>query len=230
MTIALRQIIVPRENRLVHQGQAVRLTAQLVDHAVFDRLSDAVETPMVSLFDPLSVKLWNDAEMLPVTTGHYERVYQTTNQSPLGVYTASFSAYDGTTYAHINRVSVFKVIKGSIFAELSYLGIKDQTGVVWYWWLLADATIQTSLTPPNIPIKDNVSLFDTIPWWVEIGSDNGPLRYAYPDVAGDIIVDDIPPPIGFGVTVAETLTWFAYNGLGYTLKIDTADQLYTQEV
>lgn len=228
MTLAVRQVQVPREHRRVPTGQAVRMTIQLVDHVTASPLVTAEESPMLSLFNPSGTLLLNDVSMDTVSPGVYSYTYQTTAASPVGLYTANFTALYGGYYARVERIHVFTVVVGSDFADLSYLLIKDQTGVIWYWWLLADGSIETQLVPPAYAIKENIALNSIIPYWLVIVSDTAATRYVYPDVAGDILVSDTAPAVGPGTST--TYTFVSYGGKSYLLKVDAADNLYSDEI
>ncbi len=223
MTIAIRQIIVPREHRYIAQGQAVRMSAQIIDQTDIGILLTPSEVPLISLYDPLSMRLINDVDMTFVSKGLYTYTYQTLSTSPLGVYTANFTALHASTYARIERISVFKITKGSLFSSFTYFGLQDQTGVVWYYHDLVSGSLQSSLTIPSYPLKTAVSLSTTVPSWVAILNLSGQQRYIYPLVDGTLAVTSTQPPIGFGYT--SVVQMVSLNGLTFQWSLDLTENI-----
>lgn len=120
----MRQIMVSRHHRFIHQWQAVKIVIELVEST---QGSTENETwfvmptgifPLIKIYDPLGVELFTYSNMIYVSDGHYQFTYQTTDLNPLGVYTATIIAVkenislpDNSEYARLEKIPVFKIIK-----------------------------------------------------------------------------------------------------------------------
>src|SRR5947207_5477959 len=113
MTVAIRQLRVPREHRLITQGQSVEIIVDVADVGLTSILLDSSSVPVISLYDPNGNSLASDAAMLQLSKGIYSYTYQTSALNALGIYTATLTVVDSSGVARVDNVAVFKIIKTS---------------------------------------------------------------------------------------------------------------------
>lgn len=84
--------------------------------------------------------------------------------------------------------------------SFDYLGIKDQSGVTWYWWINRAGELDWSLTPPSIATRVAVDLaLSPLPYWFEVLDPEGNSRWIFPtSLTGEPDVMDTEPAVGTG--------------------------------
>lgn len=231
MTVAVRHLAVPREHRLITQGQVVNLLADIADVGLVSALLDPTNTPTLSLFDPVDTLLIANADMFRLSKGQYNYEYQTTTANPLGVYTVDIIVRHLTTVARLERVAVFKIIKAispaSIAAEtFTYFAIKDQNSNIWYWYVAADNTLNFSPTIPVVTGRTaQAILIDPIPYWLEIQNATPATRYVYPVLSGEVTVSATQPALGTGSVGSPLL--MGVSGGNYAITVNVLDEEVT---
>jgi hypothetical protein len=227
MTIAIRQLTVPRHNRLIFNGQVVNIIATIADVGLTSTLLTAGVAPTISLYGPDDSLLVDNADMEQISTGVYSYPYQTTYLNGLGVYTASVQARYQSYAARLNRIAVFKIIGiGAIqvIDTFSYFAIKDQESTTWYWYINEDNTLNFSLSIPERVGKVAVDLdIEPIPYWLEIENPDPTQRYVYPHVSGEFLVSVVEPSVGTGYVGSPV-----FKGLSpgnFVITLSAADEV-----
>lgn len=226
MAVTFRKIMVPHQHEKVFSGQSVTIMAEVMEAGFIDRLITPTSPPRVSVYDPLGVMRVNDGEMIYFSNGHYRLNYLT--PAIAGVYTGSFSAENVGEVARIDRVALFKVIKLSDFADISYLVIADQTGQLWYLWIDVAKQLVMSPTIPTFLTKDAISLLVSPIYWLQMFNADSDLVYLLPDTAGQLFAQATQPAIGSGVIGSQT--WIGFDGRNYVLELDMLNQITAIEV
>lgn len=226
MTVAIHQLAVPRQMRLVHQGQAVVIIVEIIDAHVTAALFDPTHIPTISIYNPLGIQIVSNEVMVQSSLGVYKYVYQTTMLDPLGLYTVSIIAVDLDEVAIIERVVAFKIIRGdgTAFPIFTYFGIKDQDNVVWYWHIASDNTMAFSSNRPSWPGRRAVEIDVVgIPSWLEINNPSLALRYVYPVLSGEFAVTDTQPLNGFGYVGSPTFV--SISGGSFTIALNASEEV-----
>lgn len=234
MTIAIRSLTVPREHRLISQGQTVVILATIANVGLQSSLLDPVYVPLISIFDPDDVTLINAQPMTQLSTGVYLYNFETTQAHDLGIYTATVTAVNlnldnEPEAARLDKVVVFKIIRASDFTTFTYLGIKDQSNIVWYWYVAADNTLASSATIPVSIGQLAVPLsLVTVPSWLQISNPTPETRYVYPSLAGEPTVTDTQPPVGSGNIGSPT--FIGMSGGSFTIALNVIDEIILNTV
>jgi hypothetical protein len=228
MSIAIRQVIVPRFFRYVHQGQVVRVYIQIVDNGVIDTLHDPSQTPEMSLYDSDGVAMFENQEMTKESVGLYFKEHQTSSGDSLGYYTASFSVEDSGKAAVLSNILVFKITKQSVFANVTYLVMADQNGVLWYYYVLIDGTLAISPVIPSFVNRTPFAINDTEISWFTLLNASSQIRYIHPLVDGSLYVSNSQPGVGSGI--AGSPIFKGVNGRNYHVELDILEQLVIEEV
>ena len=92
------------------------------------------------------------------------------------------------------------VAVGGVTIGFDYFAIRDQTGVVWYWWINRAGELDWSRTPPSIVTRHAEDLaLSPIPSWLEVLNPAGQTRYIFSQsVTGSPDVRTTRPPQGIG--------------------------------
>lgn len=222
MTIAIRQIMIPRLHRYISQGQVVRITAQLIDQGDSSAsLVDSDTAPLLTLYNPLDAIIFTDVEMFHSSKGHYRVEHQTSSSSPLGVYTGSFSVNHENSYARIEKISLFKIYKGSLFPTFNYLCMKDQSDQTWCMWFLVDGSLYVSSEgAPDYINYISTPLLATEPYWISVINPLLQVRYIYPLEDGTLAVSSTQPVVGTGVSSNVDLTGINQHDYRFAVDID----------
>lgn len=234
MTIAIRTLTVPREHRVISQGQTVAILATIADVGLQSVLLTPAYVPLISIFDPDDITLIDEAVMTFLSTGIYVYNFETTQAHDLGLYTATVTAVNLSPLnvpeaARLDKVVVFKIIKESDFAAFSYLGIKDQNNVVWYWYIAGDNTLASSSTVPVSIGKLAVPLtLVTVPSWLQISNPTPATRYVYPSLAGEPTVTATQPVVGSGNVGSPTFV--GLSGGSFTIALNISDEIILNTV
>lgn len=236
MTVAIRQIIIPRHHRLIHSGQAVNVMAQVIDSGLVDQLVDTDEPPIFTLFNPAGTRVVDFQPMERVQLGLYNKTYQTAVEDTVGNYTGSFQVKYGEAYARLEKIFLFKITKQTEFFAVNYLGIKDQSDAIWYWFLDSVGNLVVKDTIPNFldlggqPVGVTPA---TIPYWLQVDAVDAPATqlYMYPvEDTGEVFIDTAPPAVGTGYDVGAGLTLANTLGIDWLLAALTSLDIYTIEV
>ncbi len=108
--------------------------------------------------------------------------------------------------------------KGPIF---NYLPIKDQNGILWYWYPIFNGGIVVGSTIPSAPTTGMypVSVVPAPVWWVEIIDQAGMAWQMYPSiVTGLTFATDSQLPVGFGV---KDMIWRGTTGEDWMIKFNS---------
>ena len=206
MTLAIRKLIVPREHRLIAQGQSVQIVVEITDVQLTSVLVNLTSAPVISVYDPSGTALVTEAVMSNIITGKYGYSLQTTAANPVGDYTATVMAFTGTQVARLERKHLFSVKKTTTLITFSYLIIKDQDAVLWYWYVANDNTLAVSSAVPVITGKQALAVVLAVtPSWLEINNPTPTLRYVYPALTGEATVSASQPANGSGNVDSPTL-------------------------
>lgn len=233
MTVAIRQLSVPRHHRLITQGQNVNMLAEIADVGLTSVLTDTAHVPTLSLFDPLDAVLVSNGDMTRLSTGVYHYSYQTSSSNPLGIYTANVLARNTVDAARLERIVVFKIVREADTAlaldTFNYFAIKDQTGAIWYWYIAEDNTVNFSPTIPAVLGKLAEAVVITpIPYWLQLTNAAPATRYLYPYVTGELTVSATVPATGTGLVGSPELQ--AVSGTTFTLDLNILDEVILDEV
>jgi hypothetical protein len=226
----LTSVAIHDRNLLTFQGQTAHIGLEVRRSGVFQTrtLMQVTEIPTMTLYHPDNSLAVDEAPMVEMTTGRYAYAYQTQHDDPLGLWTARLTARTLHGTARLDRVGVFLLVR-SLFPFYTVFAIKDQTGVLWYWYI---DMANTPTSVPYVPTATNrlpqILNIDEVPGWVKITSTEGETRYLYPDVAGQFTIDFIPPPIG--PEWPESPLFTAQTGERFTLACDVLSQLITVPV
>ena len=101
----------------------------------------------------------------------------------------------------------------------TYVGVKDQEGVVWFWWLTPGRDIAWSLTPPSTATRTakNVGI-SPIPSWFALVGPGGIPYYLYAATgSGGLLVDEGPPPLGTGYATSPVLRAMSQGDWKFTV-------------
>lgn len=97
-------------NRIIEQGQAVVVVCRILDTMTTPGaklLFDPGTTPQIQIFNPDDTTKVALTDMNFVSTGLYNFQHQTLTSDTIGVYTALFTAVDGTMTGLTERYSIF---------------------------------------------------------------------------------------------------------------------------
>ena len=229
MTLAIRKLLIPREHRFIAQGQSVNIVVEIADVELTSVLVNPTSVPVISVYDPSGTALVTEATMTNVGTGKYSYTLQTTTSNPVGDYTATVMAVTGTQVARLERKHVFSIKKATTLITFSYLIIKDQDGVLWYWYVANDNTLAVSSVIPVITGKQALAIsLSVVPSWLEINNPTPALRYVYPELTGDATVSAVQPSIGSGNVGSPT---FVSAGTGsFKIALNVSDEVILQTV
>jgi hypothetical protein len=200
MTVAIRRIIVPRHHRKISQGQAVHIMAQFVDTGVIESLLDPSGVARLSLYNPAGTAIVTEAAMTNVSTGVRGYTYQTLPTDAAGAYAVSISVEHASYFARVDKAIAFVITRTSFFSTVTYLAMRDQNSVTWYYYVLPDKTLEISSTVPTFMGHLVSAAIATVPFWIQIGS-----MYIYPLTDGTLDVTG-SQPTGTGVVGSPTLT------------------------
>jgi hypothetical protein len=227
MSVAIRQIDVPRQHRHITQGQAVQLSIEILDTSSTPSLLDPTMTPVVSLFNPDDDAIFVEEPMTNISTGRYRKTYQTTHNDALGLYKATFHVEHQDEFARIDHITVFKITKTSTFPSYSYFVMEDQSGGDWYIYLDRNAELHIVPALPSNTFQVAVLATATTYGWLEIDDESGTTMYAYPNVMGELIVVSEAPALGTGSVGSPTLT--IITGDTYILSLDALHEITITE-
>lgn len=229
MTIAIRHLNMPRQHRYIAQGQSVNIIVEVIDAGVQSTLLDPMHIPTLSLFDPNDTQLLNDVEMSYMSKGLYRYTYRTTMSNILGVYTVNVTALNTDDAARLERVSVFKIYRATTLATFTYLIIKDQTGVLWYWFVNTAGELNSVPAIPSSFAKQVSAIpLTPIPSWLQINNPTPAIRYVYPSIAGEVTVTATQPSIGTGNVGSPTFV--SVNGISYVISLNISDEVILNTV
>lgn len=224
MTIAIRSMEVAREHRRVAQGQSITVYTTIADVGLTSVLMNPVYTPLITVYGPDGAILVSDDDMVNVSVGVWSYTYQTTAASTLGLYTVSVKAIDIAQVAITEKRQVFKVVSATTLATFTYFAIKDQSGVVWYWYITNDVVLDSVAVVPSFLGKQAAIIAqDTIPSWLEVDNPTPELRYVYPDVTGEPTVSASQPSVGSGRVDSPTV--IAITGGLYIIALNVSDEI-----
>jgi len=227
MTIAIRKVLVPRFHRKVSQGQSVNIVIELVDAGYSSPLFDPSSIPIIYIYDPLENLVVDAGTMIKVDVGRYSYRFQTDINSVVGIYKCTFNAVNGSDLAIIEKISTFEIILATSLSTLSfsYLAIKDQNNVVWYWYIDIDNTLNAP--NPSIPTslgKVPISVTPiVVPNWLELENPTPEVRYVYPDLDGTVLVSSSEPAVGSGHIGSPTFT--SIGGQGFQIDVNISDEV-----
>lgn len=228
MAIAFRRIITPPFHRIVFTGQSVTVLAETIDASYNAVLLDTTQPPVISIFDPLGVQVRTDVDMVRQRKAVYAYTYHIPFDSPLGVYTANFTAISNEERARLHRIVVWKVILGGTASPFSYLVIRDQTHVPWYWYINTANQLTISADIPTHPFREGIPLSDDDIYWIETRNSENDIRYIRPNVTGVGQVVSVLPPVGQGVD--EQLVFIGENGGDYILSLNITNQIVVEQL
>ena len=224
MSITIRKLIVPRHQRLISQGQSVTLIAEIADVAVTSILTDPTNVPLVSIFNPSGTAIITDTSMSRLSLGLFSYIFSTTALHPVGVYTISVTVVHSAFAARLERVTAFVIKKTTTLAVFTYLVIADQTGVLWYWYIAADNTLNSLPSIPVVLGKQSAAISLTpVPRWLQINNASAAIRYVYPAVDGTATVSSTQPPVGSGNLGSPTFA--SVNGGNIQLSLNASDEV-----
>lgn len=235
MTIAFRRVILPRYHDKIVTGASVSVLAEIVNSGIIDTLVDPTSPPVISIFDSTNVQMVIDQPMTRVSIGLYNYDYRTPFMSPLGVYTGNLSAVYNQNVARLEMVSLFKTVRVGgesdtpiTLTDVTYLIMRDQTGVLWYVYINVNRDLMIIPTVPTFALRNAVSL-NVIPvYWIEIDNTVPLPRYIYPDITGSLHITDTQPLIGTGI--GNPVNWLAEDGQFYKLSLNIMDDIIVEEV
>ena len=224
MTLAIRKLIIPREHRFIAQGQSVNIVVEIADVELTSVLVNPTSVPVISVYNPSGTALVTEATMTNISTGKYSYSLQTTTSNPVGDYTATVMAVTGIQVARLERKHVFSIKKATTLITFSYLIIKDQSGVLWYWYIANDNTLAVSNAIPVITGKQALVIsLSVVPSWLEINNPTPALRYVYPSLTGDATVSATQPTVGSGNVGSPT---FVSAGTGsFKIALNVSDEV-----
>jgi hypothetical protein len=234
MTIAIRSLTVPREHRLISQGQTVVILATIANVGLSSVLLNPSYVPLISIFDPDNAVLVNEQPMTFLDTGVYLYNFETTQAHEIGVYTATVTTINLNLLnepesARLDKVVVFKIIKSSDFTAFTYFAIKDQDNVVWYWYVAADNTLASSATVPSSVGKLAVPVvLSVVPSWLQITDPSATIMYVYPSLAGEPSVTATQPVVGSGNVGSPTL--IGISGGSFVIALNIVDEIILNTV
>lgn len=221
MAIAIKKVIVPRFHRLIHTGQVVDMSVEIVNNQEeWSQLADA-GVVTATLFNPVGTKLLSEEPMIPVALGVFGTSYQTRPNSLRGVYTATFNAQFENQYARIDRISVFKVIKLSEFETFTVQGVTDQNGNLWYWYIDDAELLVVSPTFPDF-INLLAEPIEGVFSWINLEG-----KYIYPMLDGQPDVSLTQPGVGTGVDASPE--FIGTNMNTYVLEVNQANEILVVE-
>ena len=210
--------------QLIAQGQTVTIIAEIVDVDVTATLLDPVNVPVISVYNPAGTALVTDAVMTKLSLGVYKYEYQTTSANAAGIYTVSVTVVHIDEVARLERVVAFKIVRSSTLATFNYVAVKDQNGVVWYWYIASDNTLAVSATVPSSLGKQAAAIVIAItPSWLEINNPTPALRYVYPALTGDATVSSTQPTVGSGNVGSPTFIGIA--GGSFKIALNVSDEV-----
>jgi hypothetical protein len=106
-------------------------------------------------------------------------------------------------------------------AYFNYLPIRDQTGVLWYWYPVFDGHILVDTDIPSEPSTQLVaiSLVVNPVSWIDIPDENGAIWQLYPDtVDGFTRATDSTPLGGEGL---QNIVWRGTTSELWTIRFDS---------
>ena len=224
MSITIRKLIVPRHQRIIAQGQSVTLIAEIADVTVTSILTDPANVPLVSIFNPSGTALVTDTSMSRLSLGLFSYTFPTAALHPVGAYTISVTVVHDTSVARLERVTAFVIKKTTTLAAFTYLIMQDQTGVLWYWFIAVDNTLNSLPAIPVVLGKQALSIpLLTVPRWLQINNASAAIRYVYPAIDGTVTVSDTQPAVGSGNLGSPTFA--AVNGGNIQLGLNVSDEV-----
>lgn len=226
--IAFSKITVPRFNDKIVTGQSVRILAEIASTGVSSQLIDPESLPAISLFYPSGANIIANRQMVRFAKGLFSYTYDVPVLFPLGIYTGSFSVKHQSSYARLEKVSLFKVMRLSDVELVSYLAWKDQDGVVWYSYINTLRELVTIDHVPDLFNKEALQLFNPVPYWLEILDISNNTVYIHPSTIGEIITTVVQPTIGFGTD--DSYTWYGEDGFSYVLGVNIVHELVITKV
>lgn len=229
MTVAIRKLTVPRQMQSIPQGQTVVIITEIADVDITSILLDPINIPVISIYNPVGTIIITDAVMTYLSKGVYKYEYQTTTSDALGLYTVNITAVHINEVARVERVFVFKIIKTTTLTTFTYFTIKDQNGVVWYWYIASDNTLTFSATLPSSLGKQAIAIvIATVPSWLEINNPTPALRYVYPSITGEATVSATQPAVGSGNVGSPTVIGIA--GGSFKIALNVSDTVILSTV
>lgn len=224
MSITIRKLAVPRHQRLIAQGQSVTIIAEIADVTVTSVLTDPTNVPLVSVFNPSGSALVTDVPMTRLSLGLYTYVMPTTTLNPVGVYTVNVTVVHFTSVARVERVIYFVIKRTTTLATFSYLVIQDQTGVLWYWYIAVDNTLNSLPAVPLVAGKQALAIaMVLVPNWLRVNNAAAAVRYIYPAVDGTPTVTATQPVVGSGNIGSPTFA--SVNGGNIQLGLNVSDEV-----
>ena len=124
---------------------------------------------------------------------------------------------------HGLRGHVALVAIGFTAPFMEYIGIRDQSGVIWYWSAGADLGTTFDTVVPSVSSMGFVATSvtpTTIPYWLQVDAIDVPATqlYIFPsELTGDILVNTVAPPIGTGYDVGASLDLRSLSGWQHRL-------------
>lgn len=121
---------------------------------------------------------------------------------------------------------------GFDFLVASYFGLKDQNGVLWYWYVGRGLDLLVSSDVPNFDLSGFDAIdasLSTIPYWIQVDAFNAitTQMYLYPDINnGFPLVSNTAPAVGSGYDAIGGYVFNALSGLETTLNALTSFDFY----
>jgi hypothetical protein len=83
-----------------------------------------------------------------------------------------------------------------------YVAIKDQSGVLWYWWVTASRDLAWGLSPGvYVHRQSREVVLSPIPYWLVLVDGTAVTRYVYPQtLTGEVLIMPSAPAVGTGYT------------------------------
>ena len=85
-----------------------------------------------------------------------------------------------------------------------YFRLRDQTGVVWLFWINHAGQLARALESEGFVLTDETPVnitTGTVPYWHQVTDEVGGTWYLYPDTLGQLLMDTAPPATGPGLIV-----------------------------
>lgn len=113
---------------------------------------------------------------------------------------------------------------------LEYCTLKDQTGVVWYFWRDEAGQLTRDTLPPAVVPFTSTDITGTVPVpsWHQVQDVAGTRWFLFPDVLGQLNIDSSPPALGTGVATGLGFVLTALNTTQYRLGV-SGEQAITSE-
>jgi hypothetical protein len=109
--------------------------------------------------------------------------------------------------------------RGLYVPYYEYFAIKDQSSVVWYWWVTASRDLAWGLSPGvYVHRQSRAVVLSPIPYWLVLVDGTAVARYVYPrTLTGEILIMPSAPAVGSGYTGSPLVLTMAtphYGTLG----------------